>query len=194
MKRIWNLILIASIIAVWVVAYSIVTNPYNQAKRDKVFLGPDNASIIIVSFVDYTNGDSVASEFTMKMLRQNYKNDIKFIYKYYNSSNLSLELAMAAECAAAQEKFEKMHDIIFNNYLNLSSGIVFTLASEAGLRKDDFRLCMENELYRQSVLKDYQLAQKMKIDTIPTIYIGGERIEGLKDLTYYSEIIEEKLD
>ncbi|MBS3172117.1 thioredoxin domain-containing protein [Candidatus Woesearchaeota archaeon] len=193
MKKKWNFLWIVLIILIWIVAYSIVTNPYNQAKRDKSFLGAENASVTIISFVDYSNNDSASSEVVMKNLRNKYEGKIKFIYKYYNFTNVSYYSAMAAECAASQKKFEKMHDKLFENYYNITYASIFVFSSEVYLAKEEFRLCMENELYGQSVLKDYELAKKLKISVLPTVFINGLKVEGYRSSAIYSKIIDEEL-
>lgn len=189
----WNFLWIILIITIWIVAYSIVTDPYNQAKRDKTFLGDKDAKVVIISFIDYSNENSSLSEATMKSLRETYKDDIKFIYKYYNFSGLSFQLAMAAECAASQQKFERMHNLLFENYRNITNVNIYSLATEIYLRQEEFKICMDKQIYGQSISNDYKIAEKLKIETIPTVFINGQKVVGLNNISVYSEIIDSEL-
>nr|MBA4405045.1 hypothetical protein [Nanoarchaeum sp.] len=189
----WNFLWIILIIAIWIVAYSIVNDPYNQAKRDKTFLGDKDAEVTIIAFIDYSNENSSISEESMKSIRETYKDKIKFIYKFYNYSDLSFQLAMAAECAASQQKFERMHNLLFENYYNISNVNIYSFATQIYLRQDEFRICMDKQIYGQSISSDYKIAERLKIKTIPTVFINGQRIEGLNNLSVYSEIIDSEL-
>lgn len=187
MKRGYGFILIGLILLIFLFAYLVSTNPYNQAKRDRDFLGRDNASILVIEIGDYLDPLSAENEKNMKRLRTEYP--VKFIYIHYAVSNLSKTAAMAAECAGSQDKFEDMHTKLFENYVGLDLDTIYALADEVGLRDEEFRDCMENEVYSSIIDRDLKIADKLVKDKLPVIFIDGERFDGLKDYSSYISVL-----
>jgi len=181
------------IILIFSVAYIIASNPYLQAKRDSSFIGEENASILIIEFGDYLDPVVIQMEESMKKLRANYS--VKFIYKNYPQTNESFLVSMAAECVGNQGYFKEMHELIFKNHLDYNSTSVYDWAdSIPGVKMDQMKQCMNVELFRMPIEKDMSIGDRLKIKTLPVVFINGARFDGMTSYKVYSDFIEQELN
>ena len=129
----------------------------------------------------------------MERIRSDYSADVKFIYTHYDSSELSRTAAMAAECAGAQKKFELMHKKLFDNYLDISLDNIYLWANDIGLKDEDFKRCMEDEIFGGIVDRDFSTSRDFNAKVLPIVFINGERFDGLKHYSVYQEFIDSEL-
>ena len=193
MKGWKNLVLILFIIAIFILAYIFATNPYGRVKKDRHFMGNEDGSILIIEVGDYLDPMTAATEANMQRIRSDYEGDVKFIYTHYDSSELSRTAAMAAECAGSQKDFIFMHKKLFDNYLDISLANIYLWANEIGLKDDEFRICMENEVFGAIVDRDFSTSKGFNARVLPIVFINGERFDGLKHYTVYQEFIDSEL-
>lgn len=92
---------------------------------------------------------------------------------------LAIEAATSAECAGRQGKFWQYSDALFESKEKLESSSVFEhIAQDLTLNTDDFNACRKSELV-QTVKNQAVEADSLGIETTPTIFINGERFDGL---------------
>ncbi len=90
----------------------------------------------------------------------------------------SQDSAMAALCAADQNKYWEMHDALFTNILGEADGISFTprrlqaIAQSIGLDMTAYNSCFSSQKYLNQVNQDFQDAQTAKMQGTPFFVIS----------------------
>lgn len=107
------------------------------------------------------------------------------IFKYFNTGEKDLPAAVAAECAAQQDKFKEYSDILFtrqDGWVNTSVAALnstFTgYAVELGLNRNLFNSCLVDENVKQIVISHYNEAGSLGISAAPTLVIDNQVLVG----------------
>lgn len=155
-------------------------------------LGRPDAPIQIVEFADYSCPFCAQfSRETMPLLRSEWietgRARVRFIGFHNSYYKPGRDAARAAECAAEQDAFWIMHDLIFERqrgWLSRSGQRerFETWADELGLDLPAFRECWERNPSNDLLDQNTRVARKHGVRATPTFVIGGRRIEGA--LTY----------
>lgn len=127
------------------------------------------------------------------MLEQ-YPGKIKLVLKNFplQSHKYAYKAAIAALAAEKQGKFWEYHDLLFENYNNLSDEKFKEIAESLNLDQKKF----------EDDLKDPEIAQKVRDDILdgsragirgtPTIFINGRLLRN-RSLAGFREVIEKEL-
>jgi len=146
------------------------------------YWGPKDAKIVIVEFSDFQCPFSEEAYPIMKKIRQEYQNSVKFIYRDFpnllNHPN-ALDAALAGRCAAEQNKFWQMHDLMFENQANLSTDNLKLMAQNAGLDSSQFDQCLDSQKYVTNIQADMQAGANFGLNGTPTFFINGVKIVGV---------------
>lgn len=108
----------------------------------------------------------------------------KFIYKHLAFlGQESIWAAQASECAQDQNKFWEMHDVIYQglegeNTGSLNKDALKKLATEIGLKTEEFNSCLDSNKHLDRIQRDNQDAQNLGINSTPTVFINDKRIDG----------------
>ena len=135
-----------------------------------------------------------------RLIEENYIERGKVRYEYYyvtfNQPNGKLA-AEAAECANSQGAFWPYHDMIYANQTGSSDQYserrLLAFAAEINLDGDSFRICLRDGNSRRVVQQDSDLASQMGVQSTPTVFINGDKVEGAQSFEVYRELIERKL-
>jgi len=154
--------------------------PRGVAEEDDTFLGPDNASVVIVEFSDFQCAfcGRWFSE-TLPKILEKYPDEVKFVYRDFPIfGEESLRAAMATECAEEQGRFWGMHDRLFTRLVNredtdLSEESLISFADELGMDTRSFGECLTSQRYRDEVLLDFQAAEAYGLRGTPGFVING---------------------
>ena len=135
-----------------------------------------------------------------RLIEENYIESGQVRYEYYYVSfnqPAGKTAAEAAECANAQGAFWPYHDILFANQTGRSDQYsdrrLLAFADELKLDGEEFRSCLTDGNSRDVVQQDSDLAAQMGVQSTPTVFINGEKIEGAQSFEVYRELIERKL-
>ena len=93
--------------------------------------------------------------------------------------------AMAAECARQQQRFWEYHDRLFENQRTLERDALFRFARELGLDIAAFRTCLDAPETRGRVSEDVRAGIAAGIESTPTLFINGRRIDGALERHFY---------
>lgn len=157
--------------------------------------GVESAKVIIIEYADFRCPYCKESQTVLKQLLDDYKDDIKLIYKYLplQTDLQSLMPAIATYCAGEQDRFWELHDNLFSsNDLSLVS--IKQMANEINLDNSKFESCLTSENSRFAVLSDLKEATQLGITATPTFIINGKIFLGKRSLTEFSKIIENELE
>jgi protein-disulfide isomerase len=99
-----------------------------------------------------------------------------------SSNTESLDSAAAARCAGEQNKFWPYHDYLFANQGGENKGWVTRelldgIAGKVGLDMGAFKTCYEGNEAHQQVKDNTALAQKIPVQSTPTIVLNGQVYE-----------------
>ncbi len=101
--------------------------------------------------------------------------------------------AEAANCAAAQGRFWEYHDTLFANQDALAVEDLKRYAAALGLNAAEFDTCVDEERFRDRVLRDMDEGTRYGVSSTPTVFINGRPVIGAVPLEVYDRIIREEL-
>jgi protein-disulfide isomerase len=110
----------------------------------------------------------------------------------------SRRAAEASECAVEQGDFWNYHNLVFANQDGEGKG-AFTdrrlkaFAETLGLDTAAFNACFDSRRHSQAVTSDEQLARSLGVNSTPTMFVNGQRIENPLDYEEIRRVIENAL-
>lgn len=141
---------------------------------DAPLLGNTQSKITVVSFLDYEFQPSVAATKDLQIIIDRYQNRVKFVFVQYlreperckEKTNLSAacNYARLAICANEQGKFSEVHSALISQ----SPKVDFA----------PFRSCMDRPSTFEKIENDRTFGNKLGIQTPPSFFVAGRRIEG----------------
>lgn len=182
------------------VTTTISNDKFDEVVKDAVFLaGNKDAKVKIVEFTDF-ECPFCAKFFTdtLPQIEKEYLDSGKaaFYIRHFplysihpNAENASL----AAECAREQDKFEQMHDMIFENQKTMSVSDFKSHASELGLNTTQFNSCLDSKKYKANVDRDVKLGDEVGVSGTPAFFINGKFISGAQAFATFKSTIDSEL-
>ncbi len=103
--------------------------------------------------------------------------------------------ARAAECAANEypEAFFDYRDLVLADQNNLTEEDLLRHASTLGLDQDAFEACLLGQSTASRVQRDVESAASLGADTIPTFYVGNQKISGFHTADQLADMIDSHL-
>jgi protein-disulfide isomerase len=99
----------------------------------------------------------------------------------------------AAHCAGDQGKYWEMHDAMFANQRALQVPALKQAARTLGLDGAAFDRCLDSGKHAENVRADYELGEKMGVNSTPTIYVNGRPLIGAQPFEAFKQVIDEEL-
>ncbi len=118
------------------------------------------------------------------------KGQINFVFRHFPFiGEESFRAAEATECARDQGRFWEYHDTVFENWNGVNKGAYSDdnlkgFATSLQLDRDAFDSCLDGGKYRGKVEEDFQLGERMGVDSTPSLFLQGRRIR----VADYSEL------
>jgi protein-disulfide isomerase len=127
---------------------------------------------------------------------------VRYIFRDYPQSGIhtsAVRQAHAAHCAAEQDHYWEMHDLLYDQ-VDRFTGIReadFAVANELAraleLNVAAFEECMESKRYLDRITQDFEAARILGIRGTPAYMLNGEVLFGLYPTGAWQKIIERKL-
>ena len=105
----------------------------------------------------------------------------------------AFKAAEAAHCAGEQGKYWEMHDAMFADMRNLGVPALKQTARGLGIDGAKFDACLDSGKHADNVRADYELGEKMGVNSTPTIYVNGRALVGAQPFDAFKRIIDEEL-
>jgi len=160
-------------------------------------LGPDDAPIVIVEFSDFQCPYCARfHDQTLQPLLDAYPGKIRFVYRHFPLSSIHSSAFQAAEasmCAYEQGAFWPYHDELYKNQAKLDTELYIQVAADLELDLESFRLCLNNEDYKELVQSDVDFAVSLGVRSTPTFFINGLAFIGAQPLDAFKQVIESEL-
>jgi protein-disulfide isomerase len=104
---------------------------------------------------------------------------VRLIYKEFPILGpSSITAAKAALAAQAQGKYVPFHEKLMAYKGHMDDGMVYSIASTVGLDIDRLKADMESPDIKDTIKRNYQLADKLDIQGTPAFIIGDELLPG----------------
>ena len=109
----------------------------------------------------------------------------------------SVWAAEAADCAAEQGQFWPYHDKLFaeqtgENRGAFSKNNLKVFAANLGLDQEAFNACVDSDRYAGQVRAETEAGRRQGVRSTPTLYVSGEKVEGLPSFDQLSQVIAAK--
>jgi protein-disulfide isomerase len=151
---------------------------------DDPLLGKSDAPITLIEFSDYQC--PFCARFyrdTFPQIKKDYidKGKVRYIFRDFPLLSIHPKAQMAAEaaqCAGEQDKYWKMHDILFENQGSMETENLKGYAERLGLNMDDFNKCLEQSRYTNEVKNDIQAGEGAGVQGVPAFIIGRTTDDG----------------
>jgi protein-disulfide isomerase len=165
--------------------------PVRQVPADNGnVLGPVSAPITLVMYSDFECGHCASLARTLQETLPRYHGEVRMIFHHFpldGSCNPSMpngvhrsacRAAVAAECAAVQNRFWQYHDALFANQQRLDDASLLSYAARVGLDRVRFEACLASPEARARVQRDVESGRLLGIESTPTVFINGREIKG----------------
>ena len=104
----------------------------------------------------------------------------------------AFKAAEAAHCAGDQSKYWEMHDAMFVDIAQARRASAEANGAGLGIDGDAFDQCLDSGTYTAIVREDYELGQKMGVNSTPMFYVNGRALIGAQPFDAFKQIIDVK--
>ena len=146
---------------------------------DGVQLGSTNAAVQLIEFADFECPYCSSFHGALKSLRNRYPTNVTVTFVHFPlpMHRFAVPAARAAECAAAQDRFEAMYDRLFEGQNELGLKAWHDYAAAAGVPDlQAFDACIKNTDPIPRVEEGKALAAKLDVRATPTVIINGWKL------------------
>lgn len=162
---------------------------------DPPAVGPVDAKLQLVEFVDFENRDCVQAAAIVRALREKYAAQLRFVVRqfplpYNPHAELAAEAALAAH---AQGKFWPFYDRLLANQKQLERPALARYASDLQLDAAQFTAALDQKRYAAAVAADKALGDQLSVVGMPTMFLNGQRLLNAVDQQGVIDAIEERL-
>lgn len=151
--------------------------------------GDPEAPAQITEFIDFQCPACAHGAGVLKQFMMEHPGIVFLQMKYFPLAGKphGMTAAMYAECAARQEKFWSMHDMILEKqeqwYHLMDARPAFDMyAEKVGLNKKDLELCLTQDSTKAELEKTRAEGMALGIRSTPTYFINGEMVVGFRNL------------
>ncbi len=159
-------------------------------------LGPKDAPVTMVVFSDFQSPYSLQLDKTLRQLVKKYGDQVRLVYRNFALPNLPPPAEKAAEaslCAADQNRFWEMHDLIFATQSQLKDADLKAKAAKLQLDSKTFDGCLSSGKYAEKVKYDEREGYILGVSATPALFINGRYLAGSLPLTQLSKTIDEEI-
>lgn len=164
--------------------------------------GPEGAAVVIREYSDFQCPFCARHALqTLPQLIERYAANPNVRYEFHPFSFLgaeSVDAAMAALCAADQNKFWPYHDTLFANQRGENIGAfnrtsLRQIAQAVGLDMGQFDRCFDSGVKRRDV-NDFLIEGRQRgVQSTPTFFINDQQILGAQPVEQFIAVIEQEL-
>lgn len=146
-------------------------------------LGPVGAGLALVIFSDYQCPACRTLNEQLREYREDSVYRVAVLFRHWPLPQhpFARPAAIASECAAAQGRFEQMHDSLFANQEKLGVLPWEQLAASAGVTDlQAFTRCMSSDIVQSEVEADAYAAKRLAARGTPAVVVvGGSQFAGV---------------
>jgi predicted DsbA family dithiol-disulfide isomerase len=158
--------------------------------------GPATAPIVLVLFSDFQCPYCREFNLTIEDVMKKYGDKARLVFRQFPLTRIHANAQRAAKaslCAAAQNHFWEMHDLLFQNQDNLKEEDIKSRAKELNLDINAFSSCLDSARIGTMIQDDIRAGSMAGVDGTPALFINGRFLGGARSDEEITAIIEEEL-
>ncbi len=158
--------------------------------------GPNDAPVTIVEFSDFQCESCSQLSKSLHEIVAKYGNKVRWVYRQYPQSQVHPFAEKAAEaslCAADQNHFWELHDLMFDQQNALKEEDLKAKAAQLKLDTAAFNSCLASGKYAGKVKQDEREAYSLAVSNSPSFFINGRYYTGAVPPLEIAKTIEEEL-
>lgn len=143
--------------------------------------GPATAAVTLVQYGDYECPYTRQSTTIVRAIQQQLGEQLRFVFRNFPLTEIhphALHAALAAEAAATQGKFWKMHDCIFHHQHTLEDADLEQFAVAVGLDMPQYARDMADQRALARIEEDVEGGERSGVQGTPTFFINGVLYHG----------------
>lgn len=153
--------------------------------------GSATPQVTIIEFSDFECGHCQKAARSLKEALPRFAKDVQVRFHHFpldgacnpeipegRGHRYACLAAMASECAAAQGKFWEYHDLLFEQQPAFDRASLIAYAERLGLDRGPFVACLDSDAPRAAIARDVAAAQRLKIESTPTVFFNGRTFRG----------------
>lgn len=164
---------------------------------DDPALGPETAPVTIVEFSDFSCGACKAVQPTLAEIREQYGDAVRIVFRDFprgGEGYPGYNAALAAGCAAAQDAYWPMREMLFENAPVFDRGSLRVYAARLELDVERFDTCFDSAAVQAEVEGDLADGRSYGVAATPTFFVNGRQVVGSVSLVTFEREIEAALE
>ncbi len=158
--------------------------------------GPKEAPVTIVEFSDFQCPYCSQLSKTLREIAAKYGDKVRLVYRQFPLSQihpLAEKAAEASLCAAEQNHFWELHDLMFDSQNALTEKDLEAKAAQLKLDGAVFNECLTSGKYAARVKQEQRGGFSLGVGNTPSFFINGRFFAGALPLSDISKIIDEEI-
>src|SRR6185295_1180625 len=146
--------------------------------------GRADAPVTLVEYGDYQCPYCGEAHPVIKRLQKALGKQLRFVFRNFpltDAHPYALIAAEAAEAAGLQGKFWQMHDLIYENQVDLEPDILPAWAEKVGLDLEEFGTAIKQGTVTNRIEEDHNSGVRSGVNGTPCFFINGTRYDGETD-------------
>ena len=158
-------------------------------------LGSADAPVIIAVFSDYQCPYCARLMPVLDQVLEKYPEQVKIVYKQYplKMHKSALFAAEAALVAYREGRFLELHDLLHDDYRNMTEESILDKASSLGFDRETFKEKMTSPNIMMQIQKDMADGKKAGVSGIPSVFINGRRLKN-RSLEGFRQMIDPEIE
>jgi len=175
--------------------------PQPQARNvdpgDGPSTGAKKPKVIMVEWSDFQCPFCARVEPTLKQILSAYKDDVRLVWRNeplsFHPNALPAAKAAMAAYRQGNDKFWKMHELMFANQAQLSEAKYEEWAKQAGLSLERWKSDKDSKEVAALIEKDASYGQQVGADGTPSFFINGKLISGAMPFDTFKAVIDDQI-
>lgn len=160
--------------------------------------GPDDALVTIVEVSDYECPFCSRVEPTMDRLLEEYPRDVRVVWMnnplpFHRNAGPAHNLAMEAFEQGGNDKFWRLHELLFANQRELTRENLERWAGEVGLNMAQARAALDNNEHNAVIERQQGVARGVGATGTPSFFINGRNLRGAQPYERFKAMVDEEL-
>jgi len=160
--------------------------------------GSKDALVTIVQFSDFQCPFCGRVEPTVDALMKDYEGKLRVVWRnnplpFHKNAEPAAEAALEAKAQGGDEKFWKMHNILFEHQRELDRENLEKYAGQVGLDLEKFKKALDEHNHKRSLDADKALAARMGARGTPAFFINGRILSGAQPKAKFKEVIDDEI-
>ncbi len=158
-------------------------------------LGDPDAPVVIAVFSDYQCPYCSRLMPMLEQVLEKYPGQVKVVFKQYplKMHKAALSAAEAALVADREGRFRELHDLLHDDFRNMTEESILDKASSLGFDREAFREKMMSRDILMQIQKDMADGKKAGVSGIPSVFINGKRLKH-RSLEGFRQVIDPEIN